>query len=416
MNSVEIQDKKSTLKQRCIDIVETCKAEVREMTDEEKQEFDENKEKIKELNEELKSLREKLDEYEKDLPQEEEDDETEDNNNNKNSINRSMENKKEFRLLDAINAVVNNRKFTEEQEAVFAEGAKEMRHAGISVAGQITLPTEQRTVKVTGEGGEHDDVIDTDFQQIIDPLRANSVLAKAGAKFLTNCVNDVQYPILNAGNVAWADEVAEASGFGSTFDSVKLTPKRLTASIAISKQFLAQDSIGAEEAIRRDLGNAIIDRLEATILGSASGSTNQPEGMFYSASSSAMSASISSFTDVCDLEAKVEDNNVNGKLVYVASNKAKAALRSMDKGGKHTQLVYENGEVDGTPLYNTSNVSGKTYIVGDFSYLAVAQWAGMDITVDIYSRAKYGEVVLTINTYWDAKKLVPGAFGYGYIS
>lgn len=382
------------------------------MTDEEKQEFDENKEKIKELNEELKSLREKLDEYEKELPEDEEDEEKEDNNN-KNSNIRKMENKKEFRLLDAINAVVNNRKFTEEQEAVFAEGAKEMRHAGISAAGQITLPTEARTVTVTAE---HDDVIDTDFQSIIDPLRANSVLAKAGAKFLTNCVGDVQYPILNAGNVAWSDEVAEASGFGSTFDSVKLTPKRLCATISISKQFLQQDSIQSEQAIRRDLGNAIIDKLEATILGSASGGTNQPEGLFYSASSSAMSASVSAFSDVCDLEAKVEDNNVNGKLVYVASNKAKAALRAMDKGGKHTQLVYENGEVDGTPLYNTSNVSGKTYIVGDFSYLAVAQWGGMDITVDVYSRAKYGEVVLTINTFWDAKKLVPGAFGFGYIS
>lgn len=411
MNSVEIQDKKSTLKQRCIDIVEACKAEVREMTDEEKQEFDENKEKIKELNEELKSLREKLDEYEKDLPQEDE----EKDNNNKNSINRNMENKKQFRLLDAINAVVNNRKFTEEQEAVFAEGVKEMRHANLNAAGQITLPTEARTVTVTGVGGEHDDVIDTDFQQIIDPLRANSVLAKAGAKFITNCVGDVQYPILNAGNVAWSDEVAEASGFGSTFDSVKLQPKRLCATISISKQFLVQDSIQAEEAIRRDLGNAIIDKLEATILGSASGTTNQPEGLFYSGSASAMSASVSSFTDVCDLEAKVEDNNVNGKLTYVASNKAKAALRAMDKGGKHTQLVYENGEVDGTPLYNTSNVSGKTYIVGDFSYLAIAQWGGMDITVDPLSRAKYGEIVLTINTFWDAKKLIPGAFGFGYI-
>lgn len=413
-NSVEIQDEKSTLKQRCIDIVELCKAEVREMTDEEKQEFDENKEKIKELNEELKSLREKLDEYEKDLPQEEEDEEKEDNNNQRKS-NIRME-KKQFRLLDAINAVVNNRKFNPEQEAVFAEGVKEMRHANLNAAGQITLPTEARTVTVTGVGGEHDDVIDTDFQAIIDPLRANSVLAKAGAKFITNCVGDVQYPILNAGSCQWQDEVSEASGFGSTFDSVKLQPKRLCATISISKQFLVQDSIQAEEAIRRDLGNAIIDKLEATILGSASGGTNQPEGLFYSASSSAMSASISSFTDVCDLEAKVEDNNVNGKLVYVASNKAKAALRAMDKGGKHTQLVYENGEVDGTPLYNTSNVSGKTYIVGDFSYLAIAQWGGMDITVDPLSRAKYGEIVLTINTFWDAKKLVPGAFGFGYIS
>jgi len=408
-NSVDIMDEKSVLKKRCLEIIDICKKEVREMTDEEKQEFEDDKAKIQALNEELEELKKRLEDYEKELPEDEEEEPQEEQEENKLNRNNTSMKKKQFRLLDAINAVVNNRNFTPEQEAVFAVGKEEARKAGISVSGQITLPVEARTVTVTGVDGEHDDVIDTDFQSIIDPLRANSVLQKAGAKWLTGCVNDIVYPILNKGVVAWKSEIAEADDFGSTFDSKVLKPKRLTATIALSKQLLVQDSIGIEEAIRRDLGNAIIDKLEATILGNGAASDDQPAGMF----NGVTPTSVSTFANVCDLEATVEDANVNGQIVYIASNKAKAALRAMDKGGKHTQLVYEGGEVDGTPLYNTSNVDGKKYIVGDFGYLAVAQFGDIDLCVDVFSRAKYAEVLITITTFWDAVKLIDGAFAYG---
>ena len=50
LNSVELRDRQSVLLNRCKEIVEVCKTEIREMTDEEQQEFDANKEEIKELN------------------------------------------------------------------------------------------------------------------------------------------------------------------------------------------------------------------------------------------------------------------------------------------------------------------------------------------------------------------------------
>ena len=98
------------------------------------------------------------------------------------------------------------------------------------------------------------------------------------------------------------------------------------------------------------------------------------------------------------------------------SNKAKAALRAMAKSSKSTQLVFENGEVDGTKALNTSHVAGKKYIYGDFSNLAIGQWGAIDLTVDPYTLARSGQIRLVVNAYFDAKILRPTAFVSGDIA
>jgi hypothetical protein len=150
--------------------------------------------------------------------------------------------------------------------------------------------------------------------------------------------------------------------------------------------------------------------LEATILGSASGSTTQPAGIFYNKSLSAGT----SFSAICQNEAAVEDANVYGDLKYLLSTGAKADLRAMAKSSKNTQLVYENGAVDGVPAITTSNVkTAGAYVYGDFSNLAVASWGNIDITVDEYTQAVNGCVRLVINAYFDAVILRPEAFVFG---
>ena len=98
------------------------------------------------------------------------------------------------------------------------------------------------------------------------------------------------------------------------------------------------------------------------------------------------------------------------------SNEAKAALRAMPKSSKSTQLVFENGEIDGTEAYNTSNVSGKHYVYGDFSNLAIGSWGGVDLTVDPYTKAGDGQVRIVVNMYVDEVVLRPEAFATGTVA
>ena len=334
-------------------------------------------------------------------PQCDKDDDYKENISNRNKM------KKQFSLLKAINDIAHNRSLDAVSQAVINAGADEMRSAGQSFTGQIQLPVESRAaVTVTDE---HDDVIEVQFADLLTPLRAKNVLVAAGAKYMSGLIGDVQVPIMGAGNVTWEGEVASAKEAGYTFSSKKLQPKRLTAYVDISKQFLVQDSIGAEQAIRADIVAAINSKLESTILGSAQGSTTTPAGIFYGQTPK----KITTFKDICDLEASIEDANVIGECKYVMSNKAKAALRNMPKSSKSTQLVMENGEVDGTPVLNTSNVEAQNIAYGDWNNLAIGQWGSIDLVVDPYTLAKDGQVRIVINAFFDAVTLRPEAFAFG---
>jgi hypothetical protein len=74
---------------------------------------------------------------------------------------------------------------------------------------------------------------------------------------------------------------------------------------------------------------------------------------------------------------------------------------------KTTQLVMQDGMLEDVPCYSTANVAANNYLAGDFSYLAIGTWGGIDITVDPYTQAGNGAIRLVINVYMDAA--VPAA-------
>lgn len=324
-------------------------------------------------------------------------------------ININTMKEQRFSLLKAIRNVAENRQLDNVTAAVCNEGMKEMRAAGLNTVGQIYIPTMETraAVSVASEGV---DVVATDLYDIIEPLRAKNVLVQAGAKFYTGLTNSAQIPVMTGSNVNWAGETAAATDGNVLFNNVTLTPKRLTAYVDISKMLLAQDSIGVENAIRQDLINAINSKLENTILGKGAKSATSPAGIF----NGKTPTKVTDFEGLVGLEAKVEEANVLGGISYIASPSARASFRNMMKGSRGTaQLAYTDGTLDGTPVYSTSNVEAKTFVVGDFSNLAIGSWGGLDIVVDNYTQAVNGMIRLVVNAYFDAALIRPEAFQFG---
>lgn len=324
-------------------------------------------------------------------------------------ININTMKEQRFSLLKAIRNVAENRQLDNVTAAVCNEGMKEMRAAGLNTVGQIYIPTMETraAVSVASEGV---DVVATDLYDIIEPLRAKNVLVQAGAKFYTGLTNNAQIPVMTGSNVNWAGETAAATDGNVLFNNVTLTPKRLTAYVDISKMLLAQDSIGVENAIRQDLINAINSKLESTILGKGAKSATSPAGIF----NGKTPTKVTDFEGLVGLEAKVEEANVLGGISYIASPSARASFRNMMKGSRGTaQLAYVDGALDGTPVYSTSNVEAKTFVVGDFSNLAIGSWGGLDIVVDNYTQAVNGMIRLVVNAYFDAALIRPEAFQFG---
>lgn len=380
MNSLELKDKQSVLIKRCQEIVNSCKKEVREMTEDEQKEFDANKEEIKNLKDELKRLQDKLSAYDEDMPKMDDENETKENNQNKENRSIKMENKK-FNLL------------------------KELRSA-YETGKKINL-AEQRAYSVTAEG---DNVVATDVYDIWGPLRAKNVLVEAGAKFISGIKNNVQIPLMGAVSVNWANETGAATDGSAVFTKKILSPKRITAKYPISLELLAQDTLDVESAVREDIIKAVNAKVEETLLGSELGDTSKPSGLF----NGKPLDKIKTFGDLVALEAKVEDANVDGECKYVMSNKAKADFRVMSKSTKSTQLVMEQGEIDGTQVLATSHVKDQNVIYGDFSNLVIATWDNITIDVvrDVASVGN-GNVTIVVNAFVDAALIRDNALVYG---
>ena len=323
-------------------------------------------------------------------------------NNINNTKNIHMKN---FSLIKAINDVVNNRNINEDALNVIEMGATEMRKSGLSYSGQLQLPVEERgdavAATVATDGKE---IVATDKLNILSPLKGKSILAEAGATFLTGLVGNISIPNYTGSTCGWKGELEAADNGKGTFGSVELSPKRLTAYIDISKQFLTQDSVGAEEMLRADIVNSLVAKLEQTIFGDAAGDNTKPAGIFNSAEVAAPS-----YQGVCEAEAAVTD--YSGEKRFVMSPTAKSAFKQATISGTKSdlRLLLEDGEVDGYPVSDSSNVVAGGYAFGDFSELVVAQWGGIDIVVDPYTLATKNAIRLVINAYFDAKVRRNGA-------
>lgn len=377
MNSLEILDKKNQLVHRNLEILRNCKDEERELNEQEELEFKANEEEISELDKQEEELQKSLETEETE----------EEENRNKNIENNKME--KSFSIV------------------------KEIRNA-METGKPITFRDAAPNYSVTSNG---EDVVETDIYNILEPLRANLVFSKVGAHYLGNLVGDVQVPLMSATNVAWAGEVAAATDGSGSFSNITLSPKRLTAKVPISLQMLAQTSQDIEGIIMNDLVKAIGEKIESTVLGYAAGTITQPEGMFYNASLT----DITTYGDLCDFEADVEEANVYGDMKYIITPKAKAYLRGLIKGTNNSTMVYNAGEIDGIQTEVTTNLvaanSDKLGVAfGNWDFLYIGTWADMriDVVQDSTTLAN-GQIMLIVNFFCDAKVARPEAFALGHI-
>ena len=279
----------------------------------------------------------------------------------------------------------------------------EIRSALNSAEHKVTLPAETRTITQTVSGdGVHDEIVEEEFKGLLEPLYADSVISNLGITIYNGLpAGDFKVSAMGKGSAAWADETGVAAESKNTFTHVTLQPKRISAQLSYSKQFLAQDTIGAEAAIRRDIYNALVAQIQSTMLSADASGANKPAGIF----NGVTAKNISSYKELCDVEAAVDDSNVKGERKYLMSNKAKAILRCMPKSSLTTELVLDGNDIDGTPVIANSDVPTTQYAYGDFSNIVMGTWGNVDLIVDPYTLAAENSIRIVVNAFVDWKKV-----------
>ena len=375
MNRLELEEQVLDLKEQVRQLIEAGEAESRELNDEETNKLGELRQQIADAEAEIA----KIDQEERNLAKE----------NERKNNNKEIKTRKHMKLVSLINAVVNNT-VTDEMRS-YVEGNK------------ITMREDPSAIQATVEGAGQENVPE-DKKGLDVAIRNASVLNRMGCTWFGNAVGDISLPHYSGSNVGWKGEVAAADNGQGEFSEVLLQPKRLTAYLDVSKQFLLQDSNDAEAILMSDLAEAIAEHLDQTVMGSEDGDATKPAGLFSDEVGIAATGNTLSgitYDNVLTLESDVEEHN-GYNFIFVANPRVKYALKGTQMASG-LAMVFQGGEIDGYKAIVSNSVAEGGLICMDPRDLAVAQWGGVEITVDTVSRAIYGEVRLVVNAYFDAK-------------
>ena len=339
--------------------------------------------------------------------------------NNKYTNVRKMNN--QFLLARVLKAKVNGVSLDDETQSILRAAEKSHADAGVASTGFV-IPLEYRTLDVEVREGEaaypvpvtnnelNATLTDTqgkstirdDVKGLLAPVFDDNILGEF--TLLTGLKGNIVFDRHNGVACAWEEELAQANESTMKFDAVKMTPKRLTTYVTISKQLLIQSDYNVENIVRQEIVNSIARKLQTTLFGSQSGTATTPQGLFYNAPSG-LPTSTGAYAGLTQIEQAAEEGNMGGELKYIINPAIKQDYRTALKTTGVAGYVYEGGEVLGSPTIVTNSIHGLLY--GNLKDVILGQWGGMDIVVDDITLAAYGAIRLVINTYWDMKVISP---------
>lgn len=375
-NILELQEQSLELRNQLAELIANGQKEERELNEDETSKIAEIRSQIDDINAQIEAI-------------EKENRNIEIKNNKEEKENRTMS------LVKLINTVIEGRNFTEDEAKAIAEARADFAKSGLSPKGQIVY----RSIAATVEGAGKENVAEDKWNLEV-AVRNNLVATKMGADFVGGLVGDVSIPQYAGSTVKWKGETSTADDGAGEFTEVTLAPKRLTATVDVSKQFLLQDSNDAEAILIRDLASAVAEKLDQTIFGAGAGDANTPAGIFNGVAAEKAIADMT-YDDVLTLEETVELAN-GSNYMFLVNPKVKFALKGTQMANG-LQMVFAGGEIDGYKTISSNSVVDKGIVCMDPRELVIGQWGAYDITVDPYTKAADGQVRLVINAYFDAK-------------
>ena len=256
------------------------------------------------------------------------------------------------------------------------------------------LPWRTRAMSVGSDAGGGFMVGETLMNgDMIEALRASSVVMLAGARSLDGLVGDVLIPRLDSGPAAgWIGEAGNAPEADPAFGQVGLRPRTVAAYADLTRKLLQQTGRAAESLIRSEFVAALGTEMDRAAL-AGSGVSFEPLGVLNQSginTATVASPGTPTWAEIVDFEGKVEtDNALTGNLAYVVHPGTKAKMKATQKASG-TGFIWENGRVGDHAGYSTANLPEHGILFGNFSDLIIGTWGVLDIVVDTASLSKSG--------------------------
>ena len=258
-----------------------------------------------------------------------------------------------------------------------------------------------------------------DFTGFADPalvstesLTLEAALAKRmglkGFRTIAGLTSQVEIPVQKGRVTVGQIGINEASTDSKpTFEKITLAPKKFVASTVIGKEMLTASNSDVEAFIIDTITRELAYEVENYMLGKVA------EGAATELNISALNAF--TWQDALSFQAAIGSYQM-GEASFIMSAPARAALKGIEKAQGTAQFICENNEINGYRVDVSGCVKNDNIYMGAWENLVLASFAeGLVITVDPYTEARSGAVVIVGTLCADAGVLAPEAFCVGKV-
>ena len=329
---------------------------------------------------------------------------------------------KEVRNYDFFTAIA--QKLDGKVEGIYAEMHQEAEHElrnlgtnssingiGIPKAIMDNVGFQQRSEHMAtgGDATKGKNTIIPEFKGYFDVLYDETFLKRAGASYIDDCVGQVIF--MKQNNKVTVTQVAEnTAGSMSQFSYTQLAvdPKRYTANINMSKLLLLQSSVGVkndalmhmkmqhQEQLEIDgLAAVVAAATQVLIAGSTNGATFTYDAVLE------LNRILKTNKLWSPSAAYLVNQNIEKKAKLtpeLANTIALPVLKDGQMGGVNT---VQSALIPGNLVKNASGAVCSEIFLGDFNFLKVCKWGGLDVTVDPYTKKKEGELEITADCFYN---------------
>jgi HK97 family phage major capsid protein len=335
----------------------------------------------------------------------------------------------QYSFVKAIQEFMRTGRLTGLEAEMHQEAEREMSLIGQNVSGfgvpskVLRIGSQSRAVVTTGTAP----MVPTDMIGFIDALYAKLVCVNLGATVWSGLTANLSVPrVATAATAGWATEVADAGDAGSDTEAVTITPKRLTCYQDISKLLILQSPYNVEGIMRNLFISAMQVALDNAHL---EGASNGPTGILATSGIGDVAGGTNgvapTLANILALTKEVAIDNADfGKLAFATNPKARWKLMSTAIESGHPERVWNvlqpdmllgyraavSTAVPGDLTKGSASGTCSAIIFGNWEEMIIAQFGGLDITVDQYSQAIGNKVRIVLNSFWDSVLKHPASF------
>ena len=254
----------------------------------------------------------------------------------------------------------------------------------------------------------------------IDSLENQLVVKELGCTMIRDVEGDLYIPKKTAGGTAyWVGEAEDATESAQTLGQVALKPHTIAAYSDLTRRFVVQSSMDAEQFVVNDLAQRLALAIDLAAI-AGDGAANEPLGILNTTGLGAKTlgtANEPSFGECCDIISEIAtDNALSGRLAFTSNATIMGNMLQTAVDSGSGRFVLENGKIAGYPFLMSNQVTAKYLLFGNWQDLILAQWTGVDVNVDTASLSKSGGIRVVVMQDVDVALRHAESFAYGFKS